>query len=30
MINASIDEDGEHIIFKDYVNVGIAVDTERA
>lgn len=28
-INASIDEDGEHIIFKDYVNVGIAVDTER-
>jgi pyruvate dehydrogenase E2 component (dihydrolipoamide acetyltransferase) len=28
-INASLDEDGEHIIFKDYVNVGIAVDTER-
>jgi len=28
-INASLDEDGEHIIFKDYVNIGIAVDTER-
>lgn len=28
-INASLDEDGENIIFKDYVNIGIAVDTER-
>lgn len=28
-INASIDEENERIIYKDYVNIGIAVDTER-
>ena len=28
-INASIDEANEQIIYKNYVNVGIAVDTER-
>ena len=29
MINASLDPEGEQIIFKEYVNIGIAVDTER-
>ena len=29
VINAVIDEENEQIIYKDYVNVGIAVDTER-
>lgn len=29
MINASIDMDNEQIIYKDYINIGIAVDTER-
>jgi len=29
VINASIDLEGGQIIYKDYVNVGIAVDTER-
>lgn len=28
-INATIDEANEQLIYKDYVNVGIAVDTER-
>ena len=28
-INATIDEENEQLIYKDYVNVGIAVDTER-
>lgn len=28
-INATIDEENEQVIFKDYVNVGIAVDTDR-
>ena len=28
-VNASIDEANEQIIFKKYVNIGIAVDTER-
>lgn len=28
-INASIDMEAEQIIYKDYVNIGIAVDTER-
>ena len=28
-INAIIDEQNEQIIYKDYVNIGIAVDTER-
>jgi pyruvate dehydrogenase E2 component (dihydrolipoamide acetyltransferase) len=28
-INASIDMDAEQIIYKDYVNIGVAVDTER-
>ncbi len=28
-INAIIDEENERIIYKDYVNVGIAVDTDR-
>lgn len=29
LINASIDMDNEQIIYKDYINIGIAVDTER-
>ncbi len=28
-INAIIDEENEQVIYKDYVNVGIAVDTDR-
>jgi pyruvate dehydrogenase E2 component (dihydrolipoamide acetyltransferase) len=28
-LNAAIDEDNEQIIYKQYINVGIAVDTER-
>ena len=28
-INATIDEENEQLIYKDYVNIGIAVDTER-
>lgn len=28
-INAALDDEGENIIFKEYVNIGIAVDTER-
>lgn len=28
-INAIIDEENEQLIYKDYVNVGVAVDTER-
>lgn len=28
-VNASVDMENEQIIYKDYVNVGIAVDTER-
>jgi pyruvate dehydrogenase E2 component (dihydrolipoamide acetyltransferase) len=29
MLNASVDMDEHHIIYKEYVNIGIAVDTER-
>jgi pyruvate dehydrogenase E2 component (dihydrolipoamide acetyltransferase) len=29
MLNASVDMDENHIIYKEYVNIGIAVDTER-
>ncbi|HEX4145632.1 MAG TPA: 2-oxo acid dehydrogenase subunit E2 [Pirellulales bacterium] len=29
LINASVDMDGEQIIYKEYVNIGVAVDTER-
>ncbi len=29
IVNSSIDEDANEIIYKEYVNVGIAVDTER-
>ncbi len=29
VVNASVGESGEEIIYKEYVNIGIAVDTER-
>jgi pyruvate dehydrogenase E2 component (dihydrolipoamide acetyltransferase) len=29
IFNASFDEEGQQIIYKDYVNMGIAVDTDR-
>lgn len=29
LLNASLDAEGEQIIYKEYVNIGIAVDTER-
>ncbi len=29
MVNASIDMDSEEILYKQYVNIGVAVDTER-
>ncbi len=29
VINASLNPEGTHVIYKDYVNVGIAVDTDR-
>jgi len=29
MINAQIDADREQIVYKDYINVGVAVDTDR-
>jgi pyruvate dehydrogenase E2 component (dihydrolipoamide acetyltransferase) len=29
VLNASIDDDNEHVIYKEYVNLGIAVDTPR-
>ena len=29
LLNASIDMENEQIVYKDYINVGIAVDTER-
>jgi len=29
LINASVDMEAEQIIYKEYVNIGVAVDTER-
>jgi pyruvate dehydrogenase E2 component (dihydrolipoamide acetyltransferase) len=29
IVNASVDDEGTEIIYKEYVNIGIAVDTER-
>jgi pyruvate dehydrogenase E2 component (dihydrolipoamide acetyltransferase) len=29
LINASLDLDGEQVVYKDYVNLGVAVDSER-
>ena len=29
MVNASVDMESNQIIYKEYVNIGIAVDTER-
>ena len=29
MVNASVDMENEQILFKQYVNIGVAVDTER-
>ena len=29
LVNASVDMEGEEIIYKQYVNIGVAVDTER-
>ena len=29
MVNASIDMENEQIVYKQYVNLGVAVDTER-
>jgi pyruvate dehydrogenase E2 component (dihydrolipoamide acetyltransferase) len=29
IVNASVDEDGTEIIYKEYVNIGVAVDTEK-
>lgn len=29
VINASLSEDSQHVVYKEYVNIGVAVDTER-